>query len=397
MASEDAPTQVPPRGFAQSEFEARTARAQRLMAEAELDALLLTTEPEVRYFSGFHSQFWESPTRPWFLIVPAAGRPIAVIPEIGAAGMAETWIEDIRTWPAPQPEDDGISLLAASLPDLAKRFGRIGLPMGHESHIRMPAADFAALAERLRPLEFADATPIVRRLRNLKSPAEIDKIRYVCQLTSRAFAALPSWARIGDSEREVCRKLRIDLLSRGADGSPYMIAGSGPGGYDNIIMGPTDRVLSAGDILIIDTGTTFDGYFCDFDRNYAFGPPSDAARRAHDAVYRATDAGIAAATPGRTTSDLWAEMWAVLEAGGALGESVGRLGHGLGMQLTEGPSHKPGDDTPFEPGMVITIEPGMVFAPGKLMVHEENIVITESGAELLSRRAPPEMPVISKS
>ncbi len=66
---------APPRGFAQDEFEARTARAQRLMAAREIDALLLTTEPELRYFSGFRSQFWESPTRPWFLVVPREGRP----------------------------------------------------------------------------------------------------------------------------------------------------------------------------------------------------------------------------------------------------------------------------------------------------------------------------------
>ncbi len=162
-----------------------------------------------------------------------------------------------------------------------------------------------------------------------------------------------------------------------------------------LIMGPTDRVLGLGDVLIIDTGTTYDGYFCDFDRNFAVGPPSDAARRAHQVVYRATEAGIAAARPGATTSDLWAAMWAVLEKGGALGESVGRLGHGLGMQLTEGPSNKPGDDTPLDPGMVITIEPGMEFAPGKLMVHEENIAVTDGEPELLTRRAPPEMPIIS--
>ena len=395
MASEDAPPAAPARGFPEAEFAARTERAQRLMAERELDALLLSTEPEVRYFSGFQSQFWESPTRPWFLIVPLKGRPIAVIPEIGASGMAETWVEDIRTWPAPRPEDDGVTLLAAALGQVATRFGRIGVPMGHETHLRMPAADFAALSERLGNLEIADATAIVRRLRNLKSAAEIDKIRTACRVTSAAFEALPSWARLGEGERALCRKLRIDLLQRGADASPYLIAASGPGGYDNIIMGPTDRVLTEGDVLIIDTGTTYDGYFCDFDRNFAFGPPSEAARRAHEVVYLATEAGIAAARPGATTSDLWAVMWAVLEAGGALGESVGRLGHGLGMQLTEGPSNKPGDDTPLEPGMVITIEPGMVFAPAKLMVHEENIAITDGEPELLSRRAPPEMPVIS--
>jgi Xaa-Pro aminopeptidase len=395
MASDDAEPAAPARGFPEAEFQARTERAQRLMAERGLDALLLSTEPEVRYFSGFMSQFWESPTRPWFLILPLKGRPIAVIPEIGASGMAATWVEDIRTWPAPRPEDDGVSLLAAALGQAATRFGRIGVPMGHESHLRMPAADFAALAERMGNLEIADATEVLRRLRNVKSAAEIDKIRTACRVTSAAFEALPSWAQIGASERAVCRKLRIDLLERGADASPYLIAASGPGGYDNIIMGPTDRVLGEGDVLIIDTGTTYDGYFCDFDRNFAFGPPSESARRAHEVVYRATEAGIAAARPGATTSDLWGVMWAVLEAGGALGESVGRLGHGLGMQLTEGPSNKPGDHTPLEPGMVITIEPGMEFAPGKLMVHEENIAITEGEPELLSRRAPPEMPVIS--
>jgi len=385
----------PPRGFSQAEFEARTARAQGLMAAREIDALLLTTEPELRYFSGFRSQFWESPTRPWFLVVPREGRPIAVIPEIGAAGMAATWVEDIRTWPAPQPEDDGVSLLAATLAESAVRFGRVGVPLGHETHLRMPAADYARLVDGLGNIEVADATGIVRALRNVKSPAEIDKIRYVCGLASDAFEALPAAARIGESEREVCRKLQLDMLRRGADSTPYLIGASGPGGYDNIIMGPTDRVLGAGDVLIIDTGATFDGYFCDFDRNFAFGPPDAAARRAHDVVYAATEAGIDAARPGATHQDLWAAMWKVLERGGALGETVGRLGHGLGMQLTEGPSNKPGDLTVLEPGMVITIEPGMVFAPGKLMVHEENIAITEGPAELLSRRAAPEMPVIA--
>jgi Xaa-Pro aminopeptidase len=88
-------------------------------------------------------------------------------------------------------------------------------------------------------------------------------------------------------------------------------------------------------------------------------------------------------------------MWKVLEAGGALGNDVGRLGHGLGMNLTEPPSNMPGDNTVLQPGMVLTLEPGMVFAPNQLTVHEENIVIREDGAEMLTGRAAPEMPVIA--
>ena len=394
MSSENVELKPPPRGFPRNEFEARAEAAQRRMAAAEIDALLLTTEPEVRYFSGFHSQFWESPTRPWFLVLPASGKPIAVIPEIGVAGMAATWVEDIRSWPAPQPADDGISLLTKALAEVTSRHGRLAVPLGHESHLRVPAGDFQRLCQGLPAVEVVDAIGIVRALRGVKSEAEIEKIRYICQLTSFAFEALPAASAIGESERTICQRLKIDLQLRGADSVPYLIGASGPGGYDNIIMGPTDRVLEHGDLLIIDTGATYDGYFCDFDRNYAFGPPDDQARRAHEAVFQATEAGFAAARPGATTSDIWAAMWAPLEAAGALGNDVGRLGHGLGMQLTEWPSNMPGDDTLLEPGMVLTLEPGMAFAPAKLMVHEENIVIREDGAEWLTRRAPPEMPVV---
>ena len=82
--------------------------------------------------------------------------------------------------------------------------------------------------------EIIDASPVVRRVRNVKSEQEIAKIHYVCDLTSAAFDALPGSLAIGDSERACCRRLRIDLLERGADGSPYLIGASGPGGMGQL-------------------------------------------------------------------------------------------------------------------------------------------------------------------
>lgn len=386
---------VPSRGFERSEFEGRMARVQRIMNARQIDAILLTTEPDVRYFTGFHTQFWESPTRPWFTILPSTGKPIAIIPEIGAAGMHDTWVDDVRTWPAPQPNDDGISLLSDALKSLSTNFGRIGVPLGHESLLRMPAGDYQTLRDNLSGVEIVDVATELHQLRYVKSVAEIAKIHHVCQIASDAFEALPSSLKMGESERQNCQRFRIDLLNRGADNTPYIVGGAGPGGYGNIIMGPGDRIIDAGDVLIIDTGTTFDGYFCDFDRNFGFGHVADETLRAYETVYRSTDAGFMAARPGATTSDVWSAMWAVLEAGGALGNDVGRMGHGLGMQLTEWPSNTPTDMTPLEPGVVLTLEPGMEFAPGKQMVHEENIVITEDGAQMLSRRAPEEMPIVT--
>ena len=181
------------RGFEVSEFANRTARAQALMAKHDLAALLLTTEPELRYFTGYLTRFWESPTRPWFLIVPSTGKPVAVIPSIGADLMGQTWIEDIRTWSSPDLEDDGVGLLIETLNEVAKG-GRVGLPDGHETHVRMPKADLDRVANGA---SLTSDASILRRLRMVKSPAEIDKVAMACQIAGRAFARVPEIARKG--------------------------------------------------------------------------------------------------------------------------------------------------------------------------------------------------------
>jgi Xaa-Pro aminopeptidase len=112
------------------------------MAADGLDALLLTTPADVFYTTGFLTRFWESPARPWFIVVPAAGDPVAAIPAIGADLMGRCWIRDIRTWAAPDLVEDGVSLLAQTMRDLVPAAGRIGIPMGLETHLRMPVADF---------------------------------------------------------------------------------------------------------------------------------------------------------------------------------------------------------------------------------------------------------------
>ena len=84
---------------------------QRLIDVENGKSILVTTETDVRYVTGFLTRFWESPSRAWYVIVPASGNPIAVIPSIGAALMSTTWIEDIRTWRAPDLQDDGVGLL----------------------------------------------------------------------------------------------------------------------------------------------------------------------------------------------------------------------------------------------------------------------------------------------
>ncbi|MGQ3486485.1 M24 family metallopeptidase [Roseovarius pacificus] len=374
------------RGFPVEEYRGRLARAQARMGEEGLGALLLTTEPELRYFTGFLTRFWESPSRPWFLILPVRGDPVAVIPSIGAALMGATWIGDIRTWAAPDPEDDGVSLLIEALQEAG---GPVGVPSGPESHLRMPLADFERV-KRASGLTFTDDRGIVAGCRAIKSGAEIAKIAESCAIAGRAFARVGEIAAPGVPLSRVFRDFQRLLLEEGADWVPYLAGGAGAQGYADVISPATDAPLAEGDVLMLDTGAVRDGYFCDYDRNFAIGQASAAQRHAHARLIEATQAGLEAARPGARASDVWRVMADIV--GG--GEGAGRLGHGLGMQLTEGLSLTEKDHTELRPGMVITLEPGVDTAPGRIMVHEENIVITEGTPRLLSPMAGPDLPVI---
>jgi Xaa-Pro aminopeptidase len=275
----------------------------------------------------------------------------------------------------------------------------IGAELGPETQIRTPLLDFLRLQEAAAPRRFVDASALLFRLRMIKSPTEVARIRAAAQIVSRSFASLPPHLGIGITERDACRELQLDLLRSGIEKIPYMVAASGPGGYDTINADPSGRALGPGDLLIIDTGSTVDGYFCDFDRNFGFGSLDDRARRAYEQAYAATEAGIAASRPGRTTGGVWRAMAELLGADAVRGAGVGRMGHGLGLALTEPPSIHPDDETVLEPGMVITIEPGIAYegkdGERRVMVHEENLVVSEGAPELLSMRADPAMPIIT--
>jgi len=368
--------------FPAGEYRDRTRRAQGLMTEAGLSALLLTLEADVRYFTGFLTRFWESPTRPWFVIVPAKGDAIAVIPQIGAHLMGQGWIRDIRTWEAPDYDDDGVRLLADTLREVTSKGAQIGLPHGLESHLRMPLADFAALKAALAPRAMVSDGGLVRDLRMIKSDAEIAMIETAAGIANRAFDRVPEMARVGVPLSEVFRRFQMLCLDEGADYVPYLAGAAGPDGYADVISPADDRPLAEGDVLMLDTGLVRQGYFCDFDRNYALGPPSDRVQTAHATLIHATQAAFDIARPGARISDLYHAMVAVTGTG--TGTGTGRLGHGLGMQLTEGVSILANDHTELAPGMVLTLEPWVPTRDDLLMVHEENIVIEAGGARWLS-------------
>ena len=170
------------RGFSIDQFEKRTLKAQQLMQNHGLDALLLTTETNVRYFTGFLTRFWESPTRPWYLIIPSKGKPIAVIPSIGEALMSKTWLDDIRTWPSPDLKDDGISLLT----DTLKRLRKIKT-LAFQAEQRRMFACLGPIFKNYLKMSTSDFD-IMKKLRMTKSNEEIDKIKNAYGITRAAVA-----------------------------------------------------------------------------------------------------------------------------------------------------------------------------------------------------------------
>ncbi|MGX9146296.1 M24 family metallopeptidase [Mesorhizobium sp. 128a] len=380
-----------PHGFAPTEFEQRVSRAQRLMGQHRLDGLLLTSMDNIRYFIGVDSTFWESYTRPWFVLVPATGAPLAIIPEIGRAIIQKTWITEIRSWPSPRPEDEGTSLVVTAISDLTRRHGRVGAELGFELRLGMPVTQLNAIIGGLKGVEIVDGASLIWQLRMIKSQAEVSKIKKAVDIAGVVYAQVPDFVKIGDTERTILREFRGRLNMGGAGAIPTLICRSDVGGPFEITGGPRDRPIADGDLLFIDTGTTYDGYFCDYDRNYQVGSATDALRYAQDKVWDGHEIGLQTATAGVTAGFVFEQMAKALSSGVTDLNSNGRMGHGLGLRLTEPPSIRLEDNTVLQPGMVLCIEPALEYEPGKIVLHEETVVVTEGRAQLLTLRAPKQL------
>ena len=383
------------RGFSKKEYQQRVLKLQEKMQENNIDVVLITSPHNFRYFTGLDSYFWESPTRPWFLLIFQSNDPIAIIPSIGENALNKTWIQNIQTWQSPQPEDEGLSVLTELIKNTILQKGNIGCELGQESHLRMSINDFDKLRSNFSHYNFINASEIIWQLRIIKSSQEIKKIKNIISIASNVFDNFHNYIHKGMTEIEICNIFKKRLLNEGADHTLYMSCASGKGGYDQIILDPTEKKLQDGDILVIDTGTTLDGYFCDFDRNYGFGNISSESERAYDTLWEATEAGLDKVKPGVKCSDINHAMYSVLKKAGLISNNVGRMGHGLGLQLTEPPSIMNNDNTILQENMIMTIEPCFEYKPKKMLVHEENILITSKGYERLTSRTPKKIPIIT--
>ena len=379
--------------FPKEEYLKRLDNIHKKLENENIDAIVITSPANFRYFSGLDSNFWESPTRPWFLIISKNGKIKALVPSIGLSAIESTFIKDIEVWQSPNPKDEGTSLLKKIIKTFPKN-SNIGFELGMETYLRMSIKEFLKIKKDLQEYNFIDSTNIVWSLRKIKSDLEIKNIEKVCSITSKVFNNLINKISLGMSEREIATIFKKDLINNGVDYIMYLSCASGINGYNQIICNPSKKKIGDGDILIIDTGSTLNGYYCDFDRNFGFGNINQKSLDAYNKLWDATEKTLEIIKPGISCKEVYESLSKNLFSSNVK-SSVGRMGHGFGLQLTEPPSIMIDDNTILEKNMILALEPSIEIENDLMLVHEENILITQNGNRLLSSRTPKELPVIN--
>jgi Xaa-Pro aminopeptidase len=293
----------------------------------------------------------------------------------------DSWFKDVRSY------DSLIGVPAQVVYDLFKELGllgkKIGLELGYEQRIFMPYNDFEKIRQTLHTCDLVDASGLIWTQRMIKSEAEVIAHQRACEIGNKAFLACFRETEAGMTEKEVARILGRTIFEEGGE-QGFCIVISGPGNYGRVAGMPTDRVLQKGDLMWIDLGVIANGCWCDFCRAGVVGGPTAEQRRMQDLISKITLKTADYVRPGIKSSDLSKYCIDLATKQGIdFTFNCGRLGHAMGFNSTEPPHIALYDDTVLEPGMIFTLEPGVVNDIGTFIV-EENLVVRPDGYELLT-------------
>ncbi|HEY4280092.1 MAG TPA: Xaa-Pro peptidase family protein [Conexibacter sp.] len=344
----------------------RADRLAELLPARELDALLVTNLVNVRYLTGY-----------------TGSNGLAVVGE-----RVRRFVTDFRYVTQAQDqvhgfdrvigETDLLDQVATGLPDGPLRLGFDDQTLSVRTHRRLREL----LPERV---DLVPAGGLVEELRLVKDAAEVAQVRAAAVLADEAVrTVVMEGGLIGRTEREVALAIEHEMQRLGAQaaGFPTIVAHAGHGALPHAT--PREVKIAAGSLVVVDWGAELDGYFSDCTRTYAAGEVDAQAREVYELVRTAQLAGLAAVGPGVTARDADAAARDLIEAAGH-GERFGHsLGHGVGMEIHEGPRLSKQSTATLAPGYIVTVEPG-VYLPDVLGVRIEDLVlVTDNGHEVLS-------------
>ncbi|MBB5889593.1 M24 family metallopeptidase [Kutzneria kofuensis] len=339
----------------------RRAALRRLLAERELDTLLVTNLLNVRYLTGF------------------TGSNAALLVTRDDAVFCTDGRYDTSS-ASQVPDLERVIERDCGLALAARATGRIGFESDHVTVDGLADLSEAARAELVR------APGLVAELRVIKDETEIEALRMACAAADRALAALIEHGglRPGRTEREVARALDDGLRDQGATG-PAFATIVAAGEHSAIPHHePTDAALKAGDLVKMDFGALVDGYHSDMTRTVVLGRAADWQTEMYELVAAAQAAGRAALRPGTPLAGVDDAARSVIAAAGRAEQFPHGVGHGVGLEIHEAPAlNKAGTGT-LAAGMAVTVEPG-VYVPGQGGVRiEDTLIVREGAPELLT-------------
>jgi Xaa-Pro dipeptidase len=372
------------------ERRARVERARQLMAEQKIDALMLTQGTSLVYFTAIR---WGGGERLTACIFPAKGEPFFVCPafeedrarEQIALGPFGGVKADVRTW---NEDESPYALVAAGLRDRGVASGTLGI----EETTKHVWSD--SIAKAAPQLKLTSATPVVAGCRMIKTPHEIELMRLASKATLAVYAAVYKALTPGMTQNTVSAMIAEAYRKVGFPGEASVQAGE----YTALPHGSIQpQTIKEGTIIMIDDGCTVEGYQSDITRTFVLGRASDKMKRVFDIVHQAQSAALTAARPGVALDSIDAAARKVItDAGYGPGFKYfsHRVGHGIGMDGHEWPYLVKNNMFGWEPTisaqphMTFSDEPG-VYIRGEFGVRlEDDMHITENGAELFTPQSP---------
>ena len=353
---------------------ARLDKLYGIMREAGLDLIALIPGPNHRYLTGAVHYVLE---RPIVAFYPLDQPPVAVIPELE--------IPLFERHPAPAAliaytDSEGY---AGAFRQAMERISARGKTIGVEGlHMRFFEGEIIRMSAPEATV--VDATEALADLRMHKDADEIALLRRAIDISERALAAMFDEVEVGMSEIEAAAILESHIRALGGDGLSFGTILHAGGNTALPHSGPLDYRIQHGDPLIVDFGATYNGYCADITRTVFVGEASDEQRAFYTVVQRANEAGRRAARPGVSCELVDVAARQVFIDAGYEDLIRHRTGHGLGMEAHEAPYIVLGKKRLLEPGMVFTVEPG-IYRMGEIGVRiEDNMLITQNGAESLT-------------
>lgn len=365
-------------------YEARWTALRKEMKRKDIGALIVASEPELHYLTGFRPPLFVSSARPWFAVLGLDGRAVLGVARLAEReALAAPSMPAVETWTSPAPHEGRDVLF-----DLISRCGgegAIACALGDHTRLGLPAGWLNDLRTRFNNTTLVDSSDVLWPLRLIKTEEEIRLITEAAQIAQIGFDAVAKALRPGLAETDIACIFSVAALEAGAEDVCYLAVGSGSGGYASIIDRPSRRALSPGDIVGLDAGVRVGGYWCDYNRNFAIGASSADTMRAGSALGQAARHAAIFCRAGVRASEIWDVMVRSLETSGYHGPHIGRMGHGVGLEFTEHPYIAAHDHTIIMPGMVMSIEPTLSMDSQRIMTYEDMVVVTDNGARLLTK------------